>query len=176
MENTKRKIVVLIIILSFAGSLWAQQNSTGVSEARQVETFVSQLKNESYTSIFLPDFKPAHIPFLLEYADNDERIYNFPVNPLSSFKQPDCQLGIYVLWVIESIRLRQFEMRPGKIEWYPSQNPMIQRYIRPEFWKANTRGIQITAVQSYRSWWDSPVPNKEKFPVNPLEGSGLSWR
>ncbi len=177
MENTKKKIngFIFILLMLVGYSLSAQVDPLSVV-SQDVESFVSQLKNENYSSIFLPDFDARHIPFLLEYIDQDQKIYTFPVNPLSSFKQDECQLGIFVMWVIESIRLRAIEMRPAKIEWYPSNNPMIQRYIRPDFWKANTRGIHITASKAYKQWWEAAKTPEEKFAENPLQGTKLSWR
>lgn len=75
-----------------------------------------------YDDLNLPAFTHKHIPALLNYRNNYQPITNFPHNP--TFYRPDCKLGLYVLWTIESIRAVAIDC-DRLILRFPSQNPVL---------------------------------------------------
>lgn len=91
-----------------------------------VETYLSQLKSNTYNSSELPAFEPGDIPCLLRYCSDTQRIHVFPHNPISSLIGPDCRLGMIVLWTIESIRVTAIDsgIHIGR---FPSQNPILAK-------------------------------------------------
>jgi hypothetical protein len=161
-----------IIILIFVFFMTSCEKVT--LENMSVKKYISLLKSGSYDFIGLPPFDSKNIPELLKYADDDQLIKDFPINPTSSFVGPDCKLGVYVLWTIESIRVcsviaDQFPFR------YPSGNPIL-------IFKNSNTGIfdnQIahqTAVKVYRDWWSSNSDFHQIKNINPLDATDYRWR
>lgn len=74
----------------------------------------------------LPEFTYKVIPALLEYKDETQTITDFPRDGISSFRQSECSLGIFVLWTIESIRAVAIDSE-NLIGRFPSQNPILQQ-------------------------------------------------
>ena len=123
----------------------------------EVNRYVELLKEGKYDSMDLPSFTYKDIPALLEYRNEHQIITGFPVNWVSSMGMPDCSLGMYILWTIESIRAVAIgsEYLIGR---FPSQNPIVQKR---ESGSNVERGseIQLIISKAYFDWWEE---NKNK--------------
>src|ERR1035437_7870313 len=91
-----------IVLITFVAFISCAGNKE-VSSLR-VDRYIELLKASQYDSINLPAFTYLNIPALLVYRNETQLITNFPRNGISSMLVPDCKLGMYVLWTIESIR------------------------------------------------------------------------
>jgi hypothetical protein len=145
-----------------------------------IRTYIKQLKSGSYNlqnAKKLPDlpaFEPADIPELLVYADDKQIITGFPHNPLSSYFEPDCRLGVYILWTIESIRL----VSNGKnlaLGRFPSLNPIIGVKGIGSYDTIDNDTIHQATVQAYNNWWNSNSDFEQIKTINPLENTIYGW-
>ena len=140
----------------------------------EVETYISQLKSNSYGAFELPAFQPSDIPALLKYRNSPLVITNFPHNGISSFWAPDCKLGMYVLWTIESIRAVEIKSKylSGR---FPSQNPILAFKDSPELDLVYDKKSQDEAAKAYYEWWYSSYTLKDKMRIDPLENTDYRW-
>ncbi|HRW94996.1 MAG TPA: DUF4943 family protein [Bacteroidales bacterium] len=147
----------------------------------EAEYFIDLLQSGEYNAFMLPKLTSESIPTLLKYADSKEHITNFPVNPISSFYREECRLGIYVLWVVEAIRLAPNKSEDGTMP-YASQNPLLIRKENADSAQFHPLGTDdetshSQVAQAYRDWWK----NHENMifflykNVDPLEGSEYQW-
>lgn len=140
-----------------------------------VDSYVELLKKGKYDNMELPDFSSKDIPALLAYRNETQLITDFPTNWISSSWTPECSLGMYVLWTIESIRARAIESE-FLIGTFPSQNPVVEK-------KENLGGIQqndevrATVAESYFDWWESNKSKDfDKFKaIDPLSNTEYRW-
>jgi hypothetical protein len=151
----------------------------------QIDTLIRLLKSNNYkpnSRLMLPSLEWGDIPKLLKVGNDSTKIDNFPVNPISSFYQKDCYMGILSLWLIESIRITELRKSNQPFEKFPSQNPIIIEKLKqttnPEQWRnPNTTMMMATACKAYQKWWDKAkkLDKKEACKFDPLEGTGLRW-
>ena len=100
--------------------------------------------------------------------------------PFLLFYREECRLGIYVLWIIEAIRLAPNKSEDGSMP-YASLNPLLIKkedadsaQFQPLDTDDETSHSQV--AQAYRDWWKImktccfSVQN-----VDPLEGSIYQW-
>lgn len=161
------KLIVLIILLGLAG---CDKNADNPS----VETYINQLKTNSYTASELPAFKPSDIPALLEYRNSTLVITDFPHNGISSLWSPECKLGMFVLWTIESIRAVETESR-YLIGRFPSQNPILALRASPELKLVYDNKSQEEAAKAYFDWWYSGYNLNDKMNIDPLKETDYRW-
>jgi hypothetical protein len=100
----------------------------------------------------------------------------FPHNPFSSLYGPDCKLGIYVLWTIESIRAVSIESE-YLIMGFPSQNPILALRDSDELNLVSDDLSHTIAADAYFDWWEN---NKNKDfddfkNIDPLEETEYRW-
>jgi len=148
-----------------------------------VDTLVEQLKKDRFspsTMFYLPDLKWEEIPKLLKIAKDTSKITKFTENPYSSIKLEKCYLGVFAMWLIESIRISEGKTLVEPVKRFPSLNPVIIDKARGESvfssFFINYEMIEI-AFEAYANWWESyknadPV---QACKINPLEKTGLSW-
>jgi hypothetical protein len=141
-----------------------------------VEKYISLLRSDSYNINELPAFMPSDIPSLLEYRNEEHIIRNFPRNPISSFAAPECRLGVYVLWTIESIRAIAIESE-FLIDRFPTQNPYLG-YRNGELLEIDDELAHEITAEAYYDWWET---NKEKnvdefMSIDPLIETEYRWR
>lgn len=139
-----------------------------------VKTYIKLLKSESYDFIELPPFDSKDIPELLTYIDENQIIKNYPVNPSSSFIGPDCKLGVYALWTIESIRQCSI-IADQFIGRFPSGNPILM-FKNSSTDIFDSELAHQTAVQTYRDWWNSNTDFGQIKNINPLGNTLYRWR
>lgn len=149
----------------------------------QIDTLVNQLKNDSYkpsSTFILPDLKWEDIPKLLALGNDQKKITKFTVNPVSSVIQEDCYLGIYALWLIESIRISYGNPLIEPFKRFPSQRPVL--FIKTQgsdFLSlfSNTPEQMEMAYIAYDQWWEK-VKNmnpEEACKINPLAEGLVHW-
>ena len=140
----------------------------------EVETYINQLKSNSYESPELPAFQPSDIPALLNYRNETMVITNFPHNGISSLWAPDCKLGMYVLWTIESIRAVEIKSE-FLIGRFPSQNPILALRASAELKLVYDDESQNEAAKAYYDWWHSIHIFKDKMKIDPLNDTDYRW-
>jgi len=160
-------ISILSLIIVFSA---CEKGSNNIS----VDDYIDQLKAGEYKEIDLPAFDQSDIIYLLEYRDDTSVIRNFPVNMASSFYLPECQLGIYVLWTVESIR-EIYNDSENLIGSFPSLNPIL--YLREgeeAGIRSNDESLEV-AARAYYEWWQQGFLIKRKMESDPLEGTPYTW-
>jgi hypothetical protein len=140
----------------------------------EVQTYINQLKSNSYKASELPAFKPSDIPALLEYRNSTMVITNFPHNGISSLWGPDCKLGMYVLWTIESIRAVEINSK-YLIGRFPSQNPILALRASQELELVYDTKSQNEAAKAYYDWWYSSYVLIDKMNIDPLKDTDYRW-
>lgn len=140
-----------------------------------VDRYVELLKKGKYDASELPEFSSRDIPALLAYSNDTQLIKDFPRNIISSLWLPDCSLGMYLLWTIESIRARAIDSE-YLIGTFPSQNPIVQKRDNLSLLLENSE-IRELIARSYNDWWES---NKNKDfdrfkETDPLKNTEYRW-
>jgi len=141
------------------------------SNPPEVETYIEALKNNNMETIEVPDFNTDHISELLKFRNDKLKISNFPRNLLSSFYMEEVTLGMYVLWIIESIRMK--EINAPAFYLFASLNPRIVRGSTGELVDQEVVFPEVSAA--YFEWWNSRLSLEEKLQIKPLEELDLDW-
>ncbi len=162
----------VLLIVSTSGVIQGSCERSDSSLA--VETYIEQLKSNQYVSVDLPDFTYADIPALLEYRNEKQIITNFPRNPISSLWEPECRLGIYVLWTIESIRAVAIGSKYLILK-FPSRNPILSLRESDELVLVRTQEAQDQAAQAYYDWFYTNLMWDQFKWRDPLEGINFKW-
>jgi len=139
-----------------------------------VESYIDQLKTNTYNSSELPAFSPADIPALLKYRNETIIIKDFPHNGISSLWTSECKLGMYVLWTIESIRAVEINSE-YLIGRFPSQNPILALRESEELELIYDEESHTEAAKAYYDWWCSFRIIKDKMRIDPLEDTDYKW-
>jgi hypothetical protein len=141
-----------------------------------VETYIAQLKANKVSSDNLPSLTHQDIPILLENRNDTQIITNFPRNLISSYYQPECTVGMYILWTIESIRAVSINSQ-FLIQRFPSQNPILTLRNSTELKLISDSASHLIAAQAYYDWW---TKNKSKDfdtfkNIDPLNSTDYKW-
>lgn len=141
------------------------------------EKYIALLRSNQYTAGEIPSLTEKDIPVLLSHRRDRQVITNFPRNPLSSFHQSECEVGLYLLWNIELVRT--MEDVPDILGRFPSLNPMLRRKVADglEFVPVDDREAYEAVADAYFRWWED---NKQKGfdefkDIDPLEGMAYRW-
>jgi Domain of unknown function (DUF4943) len=164
--KVKYYLFVLIILTGLTGC----EKTTNP----EVEEYISQLKSNQYAAYDLPDFKPSEIPALLNYRNDTKVITNFPHNGISSLWAPECKLGMYVLWTIESIRAVEINSE-NLIGRFPSQNPILAMRDASDMQLVYDDKSHMEAAKAYYEWWYSAYLLSDKMRVDPLKDTDYRW-
>ena len=172
--KTVKLLLVLAIITVFISC--DHKDVTLISNP-SVENYIRLLKTNRYDSICLPAFTSNDIPALLTYRNETQIITNFPHNGISSLFMPDCTLGMYVLWTIESIRAVAIQSKL-LIGRFPSQNPVLALRDSTELKLVYDDQSGKIVAESYFKWWES---NKQKDfnefkNIDPLADTNYRWQ
>ncbi len=161
------KLMILTAVFGFIGCEKQEDNPA-------VETYINQLITNQYESPELPAFKSSDIPALLRYRNETMIITNFPHNGISSLWAPECKLGMYVLWTIESIRAVEINSK-YLIGRFPSQNPILALRASAELKLVYDDISQKEAAKVYYDWWHSIHIFKDKMNIDPLKNTDYRW-
>jgi hypothetical protein len=101
-------------------------------------------------------------------------ISNFPHNGISSFWNPDCKLGMYVLWTIESIRAVNIKSE-YLIGRFPSQNPILALKSSTDLKLVSDDKSFKEAAYAYNDWWHSIHIFNDKMKIDPLKDTDYRW-
>jgi hypothetical protein len=166
---------IFIFCVSLISILGCDKDASEESKSVSVEKYVEQLKKGEYKSFDLPAFTNKDIPALLVYRDESQIITGFPHNGISSLWMPECSLGMYVLWTIESIRAVAIDSE-YLIGRFPSQNPIVQQREEPFNLKSGNE-IQDLVSNAYNAWWeDNKHKNFDDFKnIDPLSDLEFRW-
>ncbi len=170
-----KTLKILIFCISLISILGCDKDETEELKNVDVEKYVEQLKTGEYESPDLPAFSYKDIPALLVYRNETQIITVFPHNGISSLWMPECSLGMYVLWTIESIRAVAIDSE-YLIGRFPSQNPIVQQREEP-FDLESGNEIQELVSKAYYDWWNE---NKYKefssfCNIDPLLETEYRW-
>lgn len=145
------------------------------SPEMSVERYVDLLKTGKYEHWELPEFSSKDISKLLSYRNEQQKIKNFPTNPISSYLTEESTLGMYILWTIESVRAKSLgsEFLTGS---FPSQNPIVENRISFELIEQNLQ-VQQEIADRYIIWWESnKMKDFSEFDqIDPLEDTSYRW-
>ncbi|HAH25683.1 MAG TPA: hypothetical protein DCL77_18315 [Prolixibacteraceae bacterium] len=170
-----KAIKLLILMLSLIATISCKKDNPEEIKRYDVEKYIELLKANQYDASELPAFTSSDIPALLQYRNETQVITNFPHNMVSSLGMPDCKLGMYVLWSIESIRAVAIKSE-YLIGRFPSQNPIVQKKEDWSWVEDNNEVHQIVS-QAYFDWWETNQ-NKDfnEFKnVDPLKNTDYKW-
>jgi hypothetical protein len=141
--------------------------------------YVMLLKSNRYESSRFPAFTYDDIEELIKFRNEKDLITNYPRNPISSFGQGECELGMLVLWTIEAIRTGSINNK----SWaggFPSQNPILRLRDFSEglVFVDNEEAHQV-ASNAYFTWWTSRLYTSVDFnswlKIDPLVGTKYAW-
>ena len=163
-------LIRLFLIITIFGFLGCEKHT----DNPDVDTYIDQLISGTYESYDLPDFNTTDISALLEYRNETTIITNFPHNPISSFWQQECKLGMIVLWTVESIRAVEINSE-DLIGRFPSQNPVLALRDSPELQMVFDDQSHKEAARAYNDWWNSLQPIKDKIKTDPLGKTNYRW-
>jgi hypothetical protein len=160
----------LLLLIALFGSIGCEKQGSNPG----VEKYIRQLRSNSYTDSELPAFKPSDIPALLEYRSSTIVITNFPHNGISSLWGPECKLGVFVLWTIESIRAVEINSKYlfGR---FPSQNPILALRASQALNLVYDAKSQNEAAKAYYEWWYSGYTLSDKMKIDPLKDTDYRW-
>jgi len=171
------KTHIYLFLLIFSSSLLSCDNKDydGINNP-EVEMYIRQLKSNQYDSRQLPTFSYKDIPALLAYRNETRTISDFPRNPISSLFGPECSLGMYVLWTIESIRAEAIQSK-FLMMGFPSQNPILARRDPVDLVLVFDNLSHSTAAKAYFDWWkNNKNKDFDKFnTIDPLEKTDYRW-
>lgn len=165
--KTVLKSLLILALLVFPGCEKLTDNP-------DVDDFINQLISGNYESYELPEFNRNDIPALLKYRNENTIIKNFPRNPISSYWQAECKLGIYALWTIESIRATETNS-DNLIGRFPSQNPVLAFRDTTKLQLVFDDQSHKEAARAYNDWWNSFYIFQDKMKVDPLKTTKYRW-
>jgi len=165
--KTTLKFFLIIVVAAIYGCDKKTDNE-------EVKIYIDKLISGDYVAYDMPVFTTGDIPALLEYRDAASVITNFPRNPVSSYFQSECRLGVYVLWTVESVRAVENDTY-GLIGRFPSKNSVIALRETHEF-KPVTDGHSHREIsRAYYEWWYSSSYLTDKMKSDPLAGTKYIW-
>lgn len=172
--NSLKHIYLLILILGLISC--EKEESNNRTNNLRVETYIDLLKSNQYDSLTLPMFTYEDIPALLQYRDENQIITNSPCNPISSLYEPECKLGLYVLWTIESIRAESIKSK-YLFMGFPSQNPILALRDSDGLNLISGDVSHKIAADAYNDWWNNNKnKNFDDFKnIDPLENTDYRW-
>lgn len=168
-----RNLKLIILFISLITTFGCNKNESEDLKNLDVDEYVAQLKQGKYKERELPAFTSKDIPALLKYRNETQTITNFPHNGISSLWMPECSLGMYVLWTIESIRAVEIDSK-YLIGRFPSQNPIVKKREGGSQVVSNNQ-IQTIISNAYSDWWNKNPNFNALKNIDPLSGTEYKW-
>ncbi|MDF9796978.1 hypothetical protein OKW21_002241 [Catalinimonas alkaloidigena] len=167
---------ILLFFLSF--SYLSCEKNESEQLRNEVEQYMFDLQAGKYdNAVELPAFTTEAIPTLLNYRNNKHLITDFPRNPISSLYNPNCTVGLYTLWIVESIRLRYAQPDKALSGGFPSLTPNLARRSKHVFNPEELEEAQEAAATAYQNWWlDSQSTDLyNQMQIDPLQNTDFYW-
>ena len=171
MKATKSIITLILLVIIIAG---CNKSDSEATINLSVDRYIELLKANQYDSLNLPAFTYQDIPTLLKYRNDTQIITNFPHNGISSLYAPNCKLGIYVLWTIESIRAMAINSE-YLIMRFPSQNPILAKRNSITLELVDDAQSPEVAANAYNNWWNSDSNFDNIKHIDPLGETEYKW-
>jgi hypothetical protein len=174
--KTVKFLIVLVSLIGLISCDKKDDEEIYDLNVERVERYIELLKSNQYDSLNLPAFTYKDIPTLLKYRNETQMITNFPNNMISSLYGPDCKLGMYVLWTIESIRAIAINSK-YLIMRFPSQNPILALRDSEELDLVYDNESHEVAAKAYFDWWeDNKHKDFDEFKnIDPLLATEYRW-
>ncbi|ASZ11712.1 DUF4943 domain-containing protein [Chitinophaga pendula] len=156
---------VLLMLSLFAAVTFNNCNHTSDKGPMTAKQYVSLLKANKYPKYDLvPALRPADIAVLIQHVNDEQVIDNYPIPAMSAAQHGPQQVGMIVLYTIESIRL---ERKQGA-----STRPYISDTADPK----RRPSLQEVAPY-YVRWWEHHKDNDAAAlkQSSPLAGTTLTW-
>jgi hypothetical protein len=174
-----RKVATIVACLAVTTIFATCSKSKRGDSQPDVEQYVKLLKTNKYESTGFPAFTHENIDELLKYRNEKEMITQYPRNPISSFAQGECKLGIIILWTIEAIRTGSINSGSW-VGSFPSQNPILKLRDFSEglVFVVDEEAHQV-ASNAYYDWWKSRLASSASFnafmQIDPLKDTKYAW-
>jgi len=140
-----------------------------------VDRYVKLLKTNKYNNARLPEFILEDIDELLKYRNEKDLITNYPRNNLSSAFLVKVELGIYILWTIEAIRLSSITGLTG----FPSLEPAFIPRNAEDYDAEKQQEARQEASNAYYNWWRMRGITEANFDswlnIDPLGDTKYKW-
>lgn len=172
----KYSFLILLFLLNLSFSSCEEDESEQLKN--EVEQYMADLQAGKYDNAMeLPPFTLEAIPTLLQYSENKRVITRFPRNPVSSYSNPNCTLGLYALWTVESIRLRYAQPDEPLAGRFPSLNPNLARRSTFVFNPEEREMAQEAAAAAYQAWWQrsQTLDYYSLMEIDPLQNTDFYW-
>jgi hypothetical protein len=166
MKTTLKFFLIILVVATCSCEKRADNEAVNI--------YIDKLMSGDFVAFDLPAFTHDDIPALLDYRDASTIITTFPRNPVSSYFQSECRLGIYILWTVESIREVENNTY-GLIGRFPSQNSIIALRETHEFKPVTDEQSHREISRAYYEWWYSSLPVSDKMKTDPLKGTKYIW-
>lgn len=156
---------VLLMLSLFAAVTFNTCNNNTDKSHMTAKQYVSLLKANKYPKYDLvPALQPADIAVLMKHVNDEQVIDNYPIPAMSAAQHGPQQVGMIVLYTIESIRLQ----RKNGV----SNRPYVSDTADP-----NRRPPLKEVAPYYERWWAQyKDKNAEGLRQSaPLGGTTLTW-
>jgi len=167
---------IIFLFVAIVSLMACSQNDSDEQPEKMVKWYIELLKSNQYNAMELPAFNHSHISELIKYVDAEQKIKDFPANPISSMYVGEIRLGLYVAWTIESIR----KVAIGSddlIGRFPSLVPGLKERNPHEFITVSDATSHPIVAQAYRDWWEvnKSKPFDEYKTIDPLIITPYQW-
>ena len=169
--KTLKKLILIFLLVGFIGC-----HEDNDSNRTEVENYIELLKSNKYMGTDIPLLSETDISTLLKYRNDRHVITNFPRNPLTSTVLSECEVGVFLLWSIESIRtISESHFLTGR---FPSQNPILLLKHSENSGFIYTREAYEIISNAYWEWWENNKnKNFDEFKnIDPLENTEYCWQ
>lgn len=170
-----KRILLFSVVVSLIYFVYSCEKEAFANSYFDVEEYVNALKSNTYDSIYPPELSIDDIDVLLKHAGDKTKITVFPRNLISSLYQPECTLGIYLLWNIESIRKNAIEPVKHPLERFPSLNPILFHSNMLMSSIPNQDDAHGKALAAYKNWWNMCKTDIRNITKDPLKDADVRW-
>lgn len=161
------KKVFLFLTICFLGIQCSKRDN----QFPEVDAFVVSLKESESETLLAPDFDVDDIPGLLKYRNDETKVSIFPRNPISSFFMKEVSVGMYVLWMVETTRLKAID--DPDFYLFASLNPRIAQKGSGDL--IDQDAILPQVASRYFEWWHTNVSLNKRLRTAPLKRTDLIW-
>ncbi|SEW52706.1 DUF4943 family protein [Chitinophaga arvensicola] len=157
-----KHLLVALSVVAVSFNACQRKADDGSAAAKK---YVTQLKADKYPRYdIIPKLDTSAIPVLIQYVNDSSVIQNYPIPSLSAVAYGPQQVGMIIMYTIESIRLQRVNGA--------SSIPYARDTTAPD------RKLTVAELAPhYVDWWNKnkDKPAEELKVISPLAGTSLSW-